>query len=36
MYQPSLTTNTVPLYATASGKAWLATLPHRRRPSRTS
>jgi DNA-binding IclR family transcriptional regulator len=26
MYQPSLTTNTVPLYATASGKAWLATL----------
>lgn len=26
-YQPSLTTNTVPLYATASGKAWLATLP---------
>lgn len=27
MYQPSLTTNTVPLYATASGKAWLATLP---------
>ena len=24
-YQPSLTTNTVPLYATASGKAWLAT-----------
>jgi DNA-binding IclR family transcriptional regulator len=27
MYQPSLATNTVPLYATASGKAWLATLP---------
>jgi IclR family acetate operon transcriptional repressor len=27
MYQPSLTTNTVPLYATASGKAWLCTLP---------
>jgi DNA-binding IclR family transcriptional regulator len=26
MYQPSLTSNTVPLYATASGKAWLATL----------
>ncbi|HET9045696.1 MAG TPA: IclR family transcriptional regulator [Casimicrobiaceae bacterium] len=26
VYQPSLTTNTVPLYATASGKAWLATL----------
>lgn len=26
MYQPSLGTNTVPLYATASGKAWLATL----------
>lgn len=26
MYQPSLTTNTVPLHATASGKAWLATL----------
>lgn len=26
MYQPTLTTNTVPLYATASGKAWLATL----------
>lgn len=26
MYEPSLTTNTVPLYATASGKAWLATL----------
>lgn len=25
IYQPSLTTNTVPLYATASGKAWLAT-----------
>jgi DNA-binding IclR family transcriptional regulator len=27
MYQPSLTSNTVPLHATASGKAWLATLP---------
>ncbi len=27
MYQPSLATNTVPLHATASGKAWLATLP---------
>ena len=27
MYQPSLTTNTVPLHATASGKALLATLP---------
>jgi DNA-binding IclR family transcriptional regulator len=27
MYQPSLASNTVPLYATASGKAWLATLP---------
>ncbi|HEY2817726.1 MAG TPA: IclR family transcriptional regulator [Casimicrobiaceae bacterium] len=26
MYQPLLTTNTVPLHATASGKAWLATL----------
>lgn len=26
VYQPSLTSNTVPLYATASGKAWLATL----------
>jgi len=26
LYLPSLTTNTVPLYATASGKAWLATL----------
>src|SRR5690349_16504816 len=26
MYQPSLTSNTVPLHATASGKAWLATL----------
>jgi IclR family transcriptional regulator, acetate operon repressor len=26
LYYPSLTTNTVPLYATASGKAWLATL----------
>lgn len=25
LYYPSLTTNTVPLYATASGKAWLAT-----------
>ena len=30
MYQPTLTTNTVPLYATASGKAWLATLPSER------
>lgn len=30
MYQPSLTTNTVPLHATASGKAWLATLPTER------
>src|SRR5438477_4013370 len=30
MYQPSLTTNTVPLFATASGKAWLATLPTER------
>ena len=29
MYQPSLASNTVPLYATASGKAWLATLPPR-------
>lgn len=27
LYQPSLTTSTVPLYATASGKVWLATLP---------
>jgi DNA-binding IclR family transcriptional regulator len=27
MYQPSLTSNTVPLFATASGKAWLSTLP---------
>lgn len=27
MYQPTLTTNTVPLHATASGKVWLATLP---------
>ncbi len=26
VYQPSLSTNTVPLYATASGKAYLATL----------
>ena len=26
IYQPSLTTNTVPLYATASGKVWLGTL----------
>ena len=26
MYQPSLTTNTVPLYATASGKVWLSTV----------
>jgi IclR family transcriptional regulator, acetate operon repressor len=26
MYQPSLVSNTVPLFATASGKAWLATL----------
>ena len=26
VYQPSLTSNTVPLFATASGKAWLATL----------
>src|ERR1700712_3409217 len=26
VYQPSLASNTVPLYATASGKAWLATL----------
>ncbi len=26
MYQPTLTSNTVPLFATASGKAWLATL----------
>lgn len=27
LYQPSVSTNTVPLYATATGKAWLATLP---------
>jgi len=27
LYQPSLASNTVPLYATASGKAWLSTLP---------
>jgi IclR family transcriptional regulator, acetate operon repressor len=27
MYQPSLASNAVPLHATASGKAWLATLP---------
>jgi len=27
LYQPLLASNTVPLYATASGKAWLATLP---------
>jgi IclR family acetate operon transcriptional repressor len=27
LYQPSLATSTVPLYATATGKAWLATLP---------
>lgn len=27
MYQPSLQTNTVPLYATASGKIWLSTMP---------
>lgn len=26
VYHPSLTSNTVPLYATASGKAWLATM----------
>lgn len=26
LYQPALMTNTVPLYATATGKAWLATL----------
>lgn len=26
IYQPSLASNTVPLFATASGKAWLATL----------
>ena len=26
VYQPSLTSNMVPLYATATGKAWLATL----------
>jgi IclR family acetate operon transcriptional repressor len=28
VYQPADTTGTVPLYATASGKAWLATLTH--------
>lgn len=27
LYQPSLTTSTVPLHVTATGKAWLATLP---------
>jgi IclR family acetate operon transcriptional repressor len=27
MYQPSLQTNKVPLYATASGKIWLSTMP---------
>jgi DNA-binding IclR family transcriptional regulator len=27
VYQPTFTTTTVPLYATATGKAWLATLP---------
>jgi IclR family transcriptional regulator, acetate operon repressor len=27
LYQPSLTTNAVPLYVTASGKIWLTTLP---------
>jgi DNA-binding IclR family transcriptional regulator len=27
LYQPSLATNNVPLYATASGKVWLSTLP---------
>jgi DNA-binding IclR family transcriptional regulator len=27
LYQPSLTTSIVPLYATASGKVWLTTLP---------
>lgn len=27
VYQPTLTSNTVPLHATATGKAWLATLP---------
>jgi IclR family acetate operon transcriptional repressor len=27
VYQPTLTSNTVPIYATATGKAWLATLP---------
>src|SRR5262245_42248120 len=26
LYQPSLSSNTVPLYATATGKAWLATM----------
>lgn len=30
MYQPTLGTNTVPLHATASGKAWLCTLPQER------
>ena len=30
LYYPSLTTNTVPLYVTASGKAWLATLDPKR------
>jgi IclR family transcriptional regulator, acetate operon repressor len=30
MYQPRLTTNKVPLYATASGKAWLARLGHQK------
>jgi DNA-binding IclR family transcriptional regulator len=29
MYQPLLTSNTVPLHATASGKSWLAHLPKR-------
>jgi IclR family transcriptional regulator, acetate operon repressor len=28
LYQPAETTGTVPLFATASGKAWLATLTH--------
>lgn len=27
LYQPTMSTTTVPLYATASGKVWLATLP---------
>lgn len=27
LYQPTMLTSTVPLYATATGKAWLATLP---------